>query len=36
VTGLPYFNGVYVPRANLHYGLRLWRGSGWDSWVVMQ
>ena len=36
VTGLPYFNGVYVPRANLRYGLRLWRAEGWGPWVVMQ
>jgi len=35
VTGLPYFNGVYVPRANLRYGLRLWRAEGWSPWVVM-
>jgi hypothetical protein len=36
VTGLAYFNGVYVPRANLRYGLRLWRSQGWGPWEVMQ
>jgi soluble lytic murein transglycosylase-like protein len=35
VTGLPYFNGVYVPRANLHYGLHLWRAEGWSPWTTM-
>lgn len=24
----------YVPRANLAYGLKLWRGSGWQPWVT--
>jgi len=36
VTGLPYFNGVYVPRANLKFGLHLWRAEGWGPWQVMQ
>ena len=35
VTGLPYFNGVYQPQANLRFGLHLWREEGWAPWVVM-
>jgi hypothetical protein len=35
VTGLPYFNGVYVPSANLKYGLRLWKAGGWGPWTTM-
>lgn len=24
----------YIPKLNLAYGLRLWRGSGWSPWVT--